>query len=113
MSLDWDATKCGSAWKKLHPEVQTVMVFGCISTGIGKITKENYHKWAARLQVMDDVYHVTGIRPTLEEIKAAIGLSTNVFPDETDAIWAKRFTRVVEDRVWRLKDSEEDDDGES
>lgn len=99
MSLDWDARKCDKdAWNALAPEKKESLIFACIPVGIGEITEANHLEWYGRYRQWyiangwDDPYLA------LADVKAGIGLSTNVFPKVTDA----KFRAMIGKKVAEL-----------
>lgn len=85
------------------------LIWATMGIGIGEITKANWQEFYARLRVLDKLTGHTSLqerndetgkfepRPfTAEEVKAHIGLTTNVFPKESVAKWS---TRVVANRL--------------
>lgn len=103
MSLNWDARKCGDAWPELDYNTRESLIFACIPVGIGEITEANHLEWYSRylqwyaVNGWDDPYL------SLSDVKAAIGLSTNVFPKVTDAKFradmAKRLKELTDAKV--------------
>jgi len=120
MSLDWNLTKIqdyqSACWvgegedKRLNP-VTEALIFSCILVGIGEITKQNAQEWYVRVHACE---HASGaVLRTVEggarfitpaDVQAHIGLSTNVFPKVTDAVFAKNLWRNAKEageRAWR------------
>lgn len=110
MSLDFNYSKVADKSKCVRPvadatdpdaqeltPVLQAMIWGCMATGIGKITEQDAPEIAARLQVYEAIHGTfvstrEGPRPlTLEDVRDFIGLSTNVFPKESRAAWLKRI----------------------
>jgi hypothetical protein len=94
MSLDYDLGKINN-YKELcykdgfmTPRTQQI-IFGCISTGIGEITEKNYIEWFMRYSMWCGL-HSFDNSPTLDDVRAHIGLRTNVFPQESRTKWVKR-----------------------
>jgi len=91
LSLNWDVTKCADA-DALTTEDQwpitDAMIWACMFTGIGTITEKNVAEFHARLIVGG--YWMSEPLP-YAEVRRYIGLSTNVFPEETRAKWLKRI----------------------
>jgi hypothetical protein len=99
MSLNWDARKCGDAWDALDPNHKESLIFSTMSVGIGVITEENHLEWYGRYL---QTYHAYGWGDpylSLADVKAAIGLSTNVFPKETQAAFRKKLVRIIEEKT--------------
>lgn len=76
--------------------VTTALVWHSLSTGIGDITEENADEVYARIALVEKLHGANLIRDgkpryiTPEEVRAHIGLTTNVFPVETRAKFLKR-----------------------
>jgi hypothetical protein len=65
------------------------LVWGCMAIGIGIITEKTYEEWYIRYRVWCWIRHIeVGI--TLADVRAHIGLRTNVFPKETRNQFNKR-----------------------
>ncbi len=94
---DWEALKTDEEW----PITQT-LIFATMGVGIGEITEKTLPEFYARIAFLE---RLNGSfvkaqsedgsdwvdRPiTVEDIRRRIGLTTNVFPQETRAKWAKR-----------------------
>lgn len=98
MSLNWDARKC-TGWENIRPEVKESLIFSCIPVGIGEITEENHLEWYGRYlqwyaaNGWDDPYL------SLSDVKAAIGLSTNVFPKTTDAKFRATMAKKLKEHA--------------
>jgi len=95
VSLNWDARKAEN-WDALEWEKKQSLIFSCIPVGIGEITEANHEEWYSRYRQWyiangwDDPYL------TLADVRNGIGLSTNVFPKETDAKFRKKIAGIVE-----------------
>lgn len=103
MSLDWDYGNCPKdVWRRkefdesyygwLKPVAYT-LIWNCMSIGIGEITEKNWKEVAFRTHLLEGLrgnYLYERGPITNEEIKAHIGLHTNVFPKESRAKWLKR-----------------------
>lgn len=80
-----------------NPVTYTI-IMSTMSTGIGKLTQAKASDFYARLSVLNKlrgpfVRDADGKpRPiTPEDILAHVGLTTNVFPEETQARWTRRI----------------------
>lgn len=129
MSLNFDVTKCnlGDDYKWLakaddptqgikkgdelmHP-VTNALIWGCMGIGIGKITAENYEEWYGRFELQERLFSRSLLKSdgthyviTLADVKAHIGLTTNVFPKRSDAEFLKQLrSTVVEEAVRKEK----------
>lgn len=114
MSLDWNATEIrdheevlaeGTPWA-----ITQSVIFGCMGTGIGRLTEQNVGEYIVRakfLQLLDGPW-LQGpdgpVEVTASDIRRRIGLSTNVFPQETRAQWLKRVVSHEMDR--RVRDEQ-------
>lgn len=93
--------------KLLRPATQA-LIFATMATGLGDITAKNYREFFARLHFVEKLngaYRRQQTAPgvhapvffTLADVRAHIGLNTNVFPAETRTKWQARmvenFTR--------------------
>jgi hypothetical protein len=103
MSLDYDlscienraenfpADENGLMNDKMHS-----LIWGCISTGIGKITEQNADEWFKRYAMITRIYGGVNYL-TLDDVKNAVGLSTNVFPEKSRKEWFKALLIPVVD----------------
>ncbi len=107
MSLDWNIRKVRDH-EELFTDAESVktqaIVFGCISTGIGKLTDDTVAEYTARaefLQLLDGPWLMGpdgGLNITASDIRRRIGLETNVFPAESRTAWVKRVVSGDLDR---------------
>lgn len=98
MSLDfrltaikgWE-TLCRDEDRNIRPKTEAI-IFATMSTGIGLITEKNYIEFYLRVAAADAMSQWPGrVDPiTLEDVKAHIGLQTNVFGQEARTKWLKR-----------------------
>lgn len=91
MSLNWDITKCADSEALLSEDQRDTtdaMIWATMFTGIGTITERNVAEFHARLVVGG---YWLGEPLPYAEVRKYIGLSTNVFPEETRAKWLKRM----------------------
>lgn len=101
MSLDYNLTKIKD--RDLSDEgwaVTQAIIFSCLNTGIGEITEKNAAEFYARMAICERVMGPMltsfdgGITPryiTPDEVRAHIGLHTNVAPEETRTKWLRRI----------------------
>lgn len=126
MSLDFDVSKIENYQElttaerngtlRWHPVTEAI-VYLSLTVQLQKITKENWRKWFTRARLYEKAFGTMllsrgtegeGLLPdalyiTPEEVKAHIGLTTNVYPDKTDAQWRKEFMESWEREVeWRI-----------
>jgi hypothetical protein len=75
--------------------VTKALVFATMSTHIGEITEKSYEEFYARLHTFEKLHgpfvsYSDGPKHiTLDQVKAHIGLKTNVFPEKTRNQWLK------------------------
>lgn len=110
MSLDFNVTKIkgydntsddgiGYGPSGLSPVTHSI-VFACLTTGIGEITERTASEFWARIclyEKLEGAFLSTpdGPRPfTMEDVYNHIGLTTNVFPEETRAKWMSRIIKA-------------------
>lgn len=109
MSLDWDLREIKDretlCWikdgdeERLNPVTEAI-IWKTIAVDIGRITEENYKEFAARTHVWEEVFGKSlrqggqDLGLTVEDIKAHIGLSTNV-SNRTRAQWQKRLSDTL------------------
>lgn len=104
---------------KLHPVTHT-LIWNTISAGIGRLTEENLDEFAYRVffwekifgaqmrRVNQETKQFEEVSLTYEEIKAHVGLRTNVSM-ETRKVWEKRMKDVVmREFGWQAKRLVED-----
>lgn len=92
MSLNWNIEGCADPDALLTEDQRPItdaMIWATLFTGIGKITEKNVAEFYARL-VVGRYWQGDNALP-YEEVRKYIGLSTNVFPEETRAKWLKRM----------------------
>lgn len=98
MSLDYDLTMIKNREEvttitledgsKIMNPTTTNIIFGCLSTYIGDITEANYIEWMTRYHIWN-MTHGHKDYFTLEDVKAHIGLHTNVWPKKPMTKWFK------------------------
>ena len=130
MSLDWDVSKVADDVRLTQdPEtgdavmnpVTNAIIWATIAVGIGEITEKNarefytrLHAWelslGAYLTMADDDGKRRDYLITPEDIRAHIGLRTNVFPYESATKWSRKLTNALlrcgED-AWRSMERKE------
>ena len=128
MSLDFDVSKIENYeelttyetkdGKKIWHPVTSSIIHMCMGIGIGGITKKNWKQFYIRVSMWEKIHGPMLIRGefepgdkannlTPEEIKAHIGLTTNVYPDRTDAQFRKQlFDSFTRDAEWALNKME-------
>lgn len=120
MSLNVDASRVtdsetvcyrGEGEAREWNPLTTLIAFTTMSVDIGEITAENAEEFYCRACLLNDIYASASIeRPqeiTLAEIKAHIGLRTNVIT-LTRAKWLAKVSKVVipnrlREYKWRLE----------
>jgi hypothetical protein len=114
MSLDYDLTRV-SNWEQIEwPKVQSV-IFSTMLVGLGEITEATAPKFYARVRAYERVTGSTltttadgqNVPTTPADIRALIGLRTNVFPAESDTKFARKLLGWATDnarREWAKKE---------
>ena len=123
MSLDYKLTdiedyeeKCGGCETRGEDYMNMkteVLIFATMVIDLGEITEKNCIEFYTR-KMMYSMINGCYDSITLEDVKAHIGLKTNV-PDKTKAKWNRRFGLMARDRVeltMRWKEREESKGGE-
>lgn len=115
MSLTWNLEKIedkdqlcwisveedGEQKYRLNP-ITELLIWRTMVVDMGKITPENLEEFAYRLLLYDSIFGGAVLDNgeehalTYEEIKAHIGLSTNVITT-TRTAWRQRFLKMIED----------------
>lgn len=95
----WKADGSPTTTREWNPRT-TQIVFGCMATGIGKITEGNADEWFARYTIWQQIHNLDVNLPFIHVVQH-IGLSTNVFPQETRSQWLKRIVGGQMDDVKR------------
>jgi hypothetical protein len=103
MALNFDISKIDPAVKhgrngdpKAISLVTETIIFATMNTGIGEITEDNAAEFYARASLWESVFGAARgndkgeILITPQEVRDHIGLTTNVFPRESDTKWRKR-----------------------
>jgi hypothetical protein len=126
MSLDWSVAKVSNyellcfvvaeedrpmygvkKGEKLLNPVTNALIWGCIATGMGTITEANCKEWYQRFELCERVNGrslrrhnedgtVTDKVLSFDDVKAHIGLTTNVFPKESNTAFLAKLMRLVE-----------------
>ncbi len=101
MSLNFDISKIAENVKHNRDGsislVTRTMIFATMNTGIGEITEDNAAEFYARASTWESVFGAArgsqsgDIFITPQEVRDHIGLTTNVFPKESDTAWRKRL----------------------
>lgn len=91
--------------KIMNPVTQSI-IFGCIPVGIGDIENENEAKeWWIRYELWCRVMKLEN-NITIQDVINHIGLSTNVFPRQSDAKWAKNIMETaIKDVKWQMRNA--------
>jgi len=106
MSLDWDISKCPHPTEWYHSDAQwpftQAVIFACIPVGIGKITVNNYKLFTMRWNMWNRLSYGPDEKIIGEEsVKDYVGLHTNVFPEMSEAAFARNMMRVLKEMVQR------------
>tara|TARA_R100001594_G_scaffold150676_1_gene213507 strand:+ start:33714 stop:34049 length:336 start_codon:yes stop_codon:yes gene_type:complete len=106
MSLAWDITKVedheSKCWievdggKRLNPTTES-LIWECMAVGLQEITRKNAEGFYTRHVMLSDSRGCRA-RFTLEDIKAHVGLWTNV-SKTTKSQFNKKVAAVLRDRV--------------
>ena len=114
MALTYDLTKVEGV-DDLNDNLIEAIIFGTIATGIGDITEKNYEEFFVRIAYIEKLngtfLRKANFKPrpiTLADVRALIGLKTNVFPEETRAKFIKRQTGFILANILRDAKREED-----
>jgi len=108
-TADFDAITTDEAW----PVTQAI-IFATMAVGIGDLSEANLPEFYARISLYEQVggaflREFTDDGPvdrplTYDDLRARVGLKTNVFPVETRAKWLKRVVgNTLDDRVREAK----------
>lgn len=79
--------------KMMNPVTEQI-IFSCLSTGIGEITEANWEEWWVREWIWNKA-HGYAMHLTPDNVKAHIGLTTNVFPKESQTKWNKKIIEAM------------------
>ena len=104
MSLTYDLTKISQEIQESEKMSDTTyrMIWATLMVDIGIITTDNAEEFLARTMLMDSLY---GTKPfTLDEVRAHIGLKTNV-PTLTRAKFLKKVSKFT--LTGRMRDFEQ------
>lgn len=101
MSLNWQFTD-KERFKGIKGDpMNDLFIWGCMMVDLGQITEKNAVEWQKRYALYDRLYgpfyyadkeRTTSLVPTLEQVKARIGLTTNV---------TNRTTAQFMSKVWK------------
>lgn len=93
----WDIKGNAVKGYEWHPTTQNI-VFGCMSTGIGELRKDNVAEWYARYTMWCRINgYGDDIGISYKDVVQHIGLHTNVFPEESRSKWLKSLDRKLDD----------------
>jgi len=120
MSLNWDLSAVKNMEEVCFVErdgedgpgrylngITNSIIWGCLIVGIGTITEKGWEEWHLRYTLADRAngpYVKKGgeaYRLTREDVKAHIGLKTNVFPKENDAKFLKKIMSTLKGELTR------------
>jgi hypothetical protein len=96
MSLNWNA-KNVEGWDEIDPGRRESVIFATMAADMGEITEENHEEFYRRTVAFAMAINE---KPwvSLDDVKACIGLKTNVFTT-TQAEHRKRVARIFQDKV--------------
>lgn len=119
MSLDWELSEIKNkdevCWvvdvdgnKRMSFTTETLLLLSPV-VGLGRLQENNWHKWYKRLYMLEVVNgpsragvdkngNRVEVRIAPEEVRAHIGLKTNVI-DESDSRFAKRLQQMLRDKA--------------
>lgn len=97
MSLNWNATKI-KGWDEVDPNKRESLIFATMFVDMGEITEKNHEEFYERYVQFNMACGYPDLYLSLDDVKGAIGLSTNVFTTTT-AAWRKRLIRILEDKA--------------
>jgi hypothetical protein len=89
---------------QLKPRTHQI-IWGCMSTGIGVINERTIPEWKGRYDLWCKIHDLDDPVPT-DVLYQHIGLSTNVFPEESRAKWLKRIVARELDGTKRMTEIE-------
>ena len=97
MSLNWNATKV-KGWDEVDPNKRESLIFATMFVDMGEITEKNHEDFYQRYVEFNLACGYQDLYLSLEDVKSAIGLTTNVFTT-TPAEWRKRLVRLIQDKA--------------
>ena len=93
MALTYDFTQCAISepWSDENKGLSESLIWGCMGTGIGTLTRDNLPEFRARM-ILGEFWLLPegGAYPSIEDLLPYVGLKTNVFPEESRSKWLKR-----------------------
>lgn len=98
MSLNWNAKACGDGWEALDPNKRESLIFATMFVDMGEITEKNHEEFYTRYIQFNMACGYQDLYLTLDDVKTAIGLSTNVFTT-TPAAWRKFLIKKLEEKA--------------
>ena len=110
MSLNWNISEIKDSdalcWREVNGETQLApttecMIWATMIVDIGEITEKNAMRFAERLYQWETIVGTIssdGERLTFADVKAHIGLRTNVITT-SDAKWRKRISSKLEEKA--------------
>lgn len=120
MSLDWKNTKNQTPeWAALvESGVATTIILSTMIVDLGEVTEKNLNEWRVRLGMhaavwgglineFDENEQVVRRMPTVEELRAAIGLCTNVITTSRAAYRKKMMERIEREAVMLVVQEDE------
>lgn len=84
-----DIAEVNGEERMMNPKTHQI-IWGCMPVGIGVISERTAPEWYARYSLWCRIKKLTE-SITMQDVKDHIGLSTNVFPEESRTKWMKRI----------------------
>lgn len=98
MSLNWNAKACGDVWDELDPNKRESLIFATMFVDMGEITQKNHVEFYHRYVQFNMACGYPDLYLELADVKAAIGLTTNV-ATTTPAAWRKWLIQKLEEKA--------------
>lgn len=124
MSLNFDLTKINNGGtvcyeddgegNRVHTTRTQAMIWMCLHIGIGEITEKNYREYWTRVYAWESALGASirdgqgnPVPLSLSDVHDYIGLTTNVFPKESEAKFAAKLWRILKgDAERKIRDEE-------
>jgi hypothetical protein len=124
MSLNWKVDKIANYKEKCyrsHPSgtgvrlnpVTEILIWYCLGIDLTGITEKNSREFLIRIKMHDAVVGVLGqgddgedYHVTLQDVLDHVGLSTNVFPEATEAQFIKKLGKHLRSQAAREVDAQ-------
>lgn len=131
MSLNFDLTKIKNGAEvcyeddgegnRVHTARTQAIIWMCLHIGIGEITERNAEEYWTRTYAWETALGASmrdgegnPVPLTLPDVRAYVGLTTNVFPKESEAAFAKKLWQILKgDAQRKIKWAESTDECEA